>query len=792
MEVIKRDGGREVVAFDKILSRISKLAEHIPNCSVDLARVAQAVIAGLYDGVLTTELDVLAAETAASFAIQHTNYDKLAGLIALSNLHKETPNTFKEAVETMYTYINPRTQKAAGMISETVYQVVQRYGKEIDEWIECKRDYRFTYFGFKTLERSYLLKVDGKIIERPQYMYMRVAIGIHGYDMTKVRETYDLLSLGVISHASPTMFSAGTPFAQLSSCFLLTIGEDSIEGIYDTLQKCAKISKAAGGIGLAISDIRAKGSYISGTNGTSNGIVPMLRVFNNTAKYVDQGGNKRPGAFACYLEPWHADVFEYLDLKKNTGTEELRARDLFYAMWIPDLFMKRVEENGEWDLLCPNECPGLTDVYGKDFEALYMSYVKANKSKKRVSAQKVWKAIVDAQIETGTPYMLYKDACNEKSNQMNLGTIKCSNLCTEILQYSSREEVAVCNLASIVLSQFVVGEMPKRFDFLKLHKVAKMVTFNLNKVIDVTTYPVPEAHASNLKHRPIGIGVQGLADVFAMMHYAFDSVEAQELNTRIFETIYHGALEASNELAKTEGTYSSYKGSPASNGILQFDMWGDTGRGETEYWKPLKESIKAFGLRNSLLVAPMPTASTAQILGNNEACEPFTSNLYTRRVLSGEFQCVNKHLQTDLERIGLWTERVKRQLIEHRGSVQTIMEIPSKLKAVYKTVWELSQKTLIDMAADRGKFIDQSQSFNVFIGSPTYSKMSSMHFYGWKKGLKTGMYYLRSKPAANPIQFTVVKSHTPESNIAKDLEEPVSAVMACSLENREDCTMCGA
>jgi ribonucleoside-diphosphate reductase subunit M1 len=546
---------------------------------------------------------------------------------------------------------------------------------------------------------------------------------------------------------------------------------------------------AAGGIGLAVSDIRAKGSYIAGTNGTSNGLVPMLRVFNNTARYVDQGGNKRPGAFACYLEPWHADVFDFLDLKKNTGIAETRARDLFYALWIPDLFMKRVEANENWTLMCPHECPGLTDVYGPEFETLYLKYETQQKGKETIKAQKLWHAIIDAQIETGTPYMLYKDACNDKSNQKNLGTIKSSNLCTEIIEYTDKDEIAVCNLASIVLSKFVSKD-GKTYDFDGLHETAKIATRNLNKVIDVTHYPLEKAKQSNLKHRPIGIGVQGLADTFALMHYTFDGKDAKELNDSIFEIIYHGALEASCELAQLHGPYSSFVGSPASKGILQFDLWGDNHTGKGPYWSSLKEKIAKHGLYNSLLIAPMPTASTAQILGNNEACEPFTSNLYARRVLSGEFQCVNKHLQRDLEKLGLWTEPIKQQLLANNGSIQTISDIPLEIKNVYKTVWELSQKTLIDMAASRGRFIDQSQSFNVFIGNPTYQKMTSMHFHGWKKGLKTGMYYLRSKPAANPIQFTVVKSPTPESISNAEILEQQQ--LLCSRENKEDCLMCGA
>eukprot|EP00040_Diaphanoeca_grandis_P025612 m.142138 g.142138 ORF g.142138 m.142138 type:complete len:778 (-) comp30232_c1_seq1:34-2367(-) len=777
MYVIKRDGRKEIVLFDKITSRVNKLAYSL-NEMVDPIAITQKVISGVYPGVTTVELDTLAAETAASMTIKHPDYAILAARIAVSNLHKQTKKNFTDVMSDLRHYVNPRNNKPAPLIADDVWEIMQTHKEKLNSCVVYDRDFNFNIFGFKTLERSYLLKLDGKVAERPQHMYMRVAVGIHKNDIESAIETYNYMSNGLFTHASPTLFNAGTPNHQLSSCFLLTMKDDSIEGIYDTLKTCALISKTAGGIGLAIHNIRASGSYIAGTNGNSNGLIPMLRVFNNTARYVDQGGNKRPGAFAMYLEPWHADVFSFLDLRKNTGMEEVRARDLFYALWVPDLFMRRVEQNGKWSLMCPNECPGLADCHSEEFDALYEKYESEGKFREQIDAQKLWFAIIEAQIETGTPYMLYKDACNKKSNQQNLGTIKCSNLCTEIVEYTAPDEVAVCNLASIALSKFA-DKKSKKFDFQGLHDVTKVVTRNLNKIIDINQYPVEPARNSNLKHRPVGIGVQGLADAFCMLRIPFDSAEAKLLNQQIFETIYHGALEASMEIATKDGRYQSYEGSPISKGQLQYDLWGVTPT-ELWDWAKLKSSIKENGVRNSLLLAPMPTASTAQILGNNEACEPFTSNVYTRRVLSGEFQCVNKHLLEDLAERGLWNEALKNELVAANGSVQKVAGIPDDLKALYKTVWEISQKVLIDMAADRGAFIDQSQSFNVHIADPNFGKLTSMHFYAWKKGIKTGMYYLRTKAATQAIQFTVDKSKLGEQQIA------------CSLQNREACEMCSS
>ena len=681
---------------------------------------------------------------------------RLVPRIAVSNLHKETHKKFSDSIATLYNMKQSMTGKAIPMIDEKYYNIVMKHKDKLDAAILYDRDFQYQYFGFKTLERSYLLKKDGKVVERPQQMLMRVAVGIHGEDIDAAIETYDLLSQKLFTHASPTLFNAATPRPQLSSCFLLTMASDSIEGIYDTLKQCALISKSAGGIGLNVHCIRSTGSYIAGTNGNSNGLVPMLRVFNNTARYVDQGGNKRPGAFAIYLEPWHADIFDFLDLRKNHGKEESRARDLFYALWIPDLFMKRVKADADWSLMCPDECPGLHEVWGDEFEALYEKYEKEGRARKTVKAQKLWYHVIESQIETGTPYMLYKDACNRKSNQQNLGTIKCSNLCTEIVEYSAPDEVAVCNLASIAVNMFVKPQ-DKTFDFDKLKMVAKVVTKNLNKIIDVNYYPVPEARNSNMRHRPVGIGIQGLADAYILMRYPFESEEAALLNKQIFETIYYGALEASCELAERDGPYSTYQGSPVSKGVLQYDMWGVTPTSLHD-WSALKARIAKHGVRNSLLMAPMPTASTAQILGNNESVEAYTSNIYSRRVLSGEFQVVNQHLLRDLTELDIWSEELKNEIISNNGSVQNISVIPKDIKALYKTVWEISQKTVLKQAADRGAFIDQSQSLNVHIADPNFGKMSSMHFYGWKLGLKTGMYYLRTKPAAQAIQFTVDKS----------------------------------
>jgi len=767
---------------------------------VDPAAITMKVISGLYPGVTTIELDNLAAETAATLTTKHPDYAILAARFAVSNLHKETKKVFSEVIDDLHKMQNKQTGKITPMISDYHHGIIMKHADRLNSAIIYDRDFNYNYFGFKTLERSYLLKIDGKPVERPQHILMRVAVGIHGEDLDAAIETYNLLSEKWFTHASPTLFNAATPRPQLSSCFLLSMKDDSIDGIYETLKQCAIISKSAGGIGVNIHCIRGTGSYIAGTNGISNGLVPMLRVFNNTARYVDQGGNKRPGAFAVYLEPWHCDVFEFLDLKKNTGKEENRARDLFYALWIPDLFMRRVETDGDWCLMCPHECPGLFDCWGEEFDALYEKYEAAGCYKRKVKAQQLWFAVIESQIETGTPYVLYKDACNRKSNQQNLGTIKCSNLCTEIVEYSSPDEVAVCNLASIALNMFVKPD--RTYDFMKLRDVTKVITRNLNKIIDVNYYPVPEARRSNFRHRPIGIGVQGLADAFILMRYPFESEEAQMLNKKIFETIYYAALEASCELAEVLGPYESYPGSPVSKGELQYDMWGVTPTDLWD-WAALKEKIAKHGVRNSLLLAPMPTASTAQILGNNESIEAYTSNIYVRRVLSGEFQVVNHHLLRDLTEAGLWSEDMKNEMISQNGSIQNIDGIPNEIKALYKTVWEIPQRIVIKMAADRGAFIDQSQSLNIHIAEPNYGKLTSMHFYAWKLGLKTGMYYLRSKPAASAIQFTVDKTKlkkavgngesapTPNDKREDDQRRNREA-MVCSLQNKDDCLMCGS
>ena len=753
MYVLKRDNRREVVKFDKITARIKKLCYGL-NPLVTPEKVAMKVIEGLYDGVTTSELDNLAAEVAATNTITHPDYALLASRIAVSNLHKNTKKSFSETVNDLHNYIDPKNGEKAPLISDEVSEIVKKNADLLDSNIIYDRDFRYDYFGFKTLERSYLLKMKGEVAERPQQMIMRVAVGIHKNDLDAVIETYNYMSEGWFTHATPTLFNSGTPKPQMSSCFLLTTKEDSIEGIYDTLKQCAQISQSAGGIGLSIHDIRATGSYIKGTNGTSNGIVPMLRVFDNTARYVDQGGGKRKGSFAIYIEPWHADIFDFLDLKKNHGKEEQRARDLFYALWMPDLFMKRVEENGDWTLMCPNECKGLSDTYGKDFEKLYKKYEKEGKGRKTIKAQDLWFKILESQIETGTPYMLYKDAANSKSNQKNLGTIKSSNLCTEIIEYTAPDEVAVCNLASIALPKFVKDG---KFDHDKLFKVAYRVTKNLDRVIDANFYPVPEARNSNMRHRPIGIGVQGLADAFILLRYPFDSQDAKDLNKDIFETIYYAAVTASKDLAIENGPYETWKGSPISEGIFQFDMWGVKPSDRWE-WDVLKKEVIEHGVRNSLLLAPMPTASTAQILGNNECFDPYTSNIYTRRVLSGEFIIVNKHLLRDLVKLGIWNDSLKNKLMASNGSVQNIDEIPDNIKELYKTAWEISQKVIVDMAADRGAFIDQSQSLNIFMENANFAKLTSMHFYGWKAGLKTGMYYLRTKSATDAIKFTLDKN----------------------------------
>jgi len=753
MEVIKRNNRRESVKFDKITARIEKLCYGLDRRFVNAVDVAKKVIEGLYDGVPTTELDNLAAETAAALTVKHPDYALLASRIAVSNLHKNTTKSFSNTMRLLYNCTDSKTGKLLPLIADDVMKIIEDNAELLDSTIIYDRDYGFDYFGFKTLEKSYLLKLDGVIVERPQHMYMRVSIGIHKNDIESAIKTYHLMSERWFTHATPTLFNAGTPKPQMSSCFLLTMKEDSIDGIYDTLKQTAKISQSAGGIGLAIHGIRATGSYIGGTNGTSNGIIPMLKVFNDTARYVDQGGGKRKGAFAVYLEPWHADVFEFLDLRKNHGKEEMRARDLFYALWIPDLFMKRVEADGDWSLFCPNEAPGLHETWGENFETLYQQYEEEGRARKTIKAQELWFAILEAQIETGTPYLLYKDAANGKSNQQNLGTIKSSNLCTEIIEYTSPDEVAVCNLASLALPRYVING---KFNHDKLYEVTYEATKNLNKIIDYNYYPVEEARNSNMRHRPIGLGVQGLADVFILLRLPFESEEARTLNKEIFETIYFAAMTASKDLAKVQGPYETYAGSPVSKAQFQFDLWGvePTLRWD---WYSLKAEVLKYGVRNSLLVAPMPTASTSQILGNNECFEPYTSNIYVRRVLSGEFVVVNKHLLNDLIELNLWDDEMKNRIISQNGSIQKIDGIPDAIKEVFKTVWEIKQRTLIDMAADRGAYICQSQSLNLFVDAPTTSKLTSMHFYGWRKGLKTGMYYLRSKAASQAVQFTVEK-----------------------------------
>ncbi len=773
MYVIKRSGRREPVKFDKITARINKLCYGLDARYVSALEISKKVIQGIYDGVSTTELDDLAAKTSASMATAHPDYSILAARLAISNLHKSTKKSFYMVMRDLHNYIDPKTGDKAGLISEEAFEVFKKHKEVLNSTIIYDRDYNFDYFGFKTLERSYLLRMEDKVVERPQHMFMRVAVGIHGEDLDSVLETYELMSEKWFIHATPTLFNAGTKRPQLSSCFLLTMQDDSIEGIYETLAQCAKISQSAGGIGLSVHNIRAQGSYIRGTGGYSNGLVPMLRVFNDTARYVDQGGGKRKGAFAIYLEPWHADILEFLDLKKNHGKEEMRARDLFYAMWISDLFMKRVKSNGDWSLFCPNEAKGLCDVYGDEFEKLYQKYEMEGKARKTIKAQELWFAICDSQIETGTPYMLYKDAANQKSNQKNLGTIRSSNLCTEILEYTSKDEIAVCNLASLSLSRFVIDD---KFDHDKLFEITKVVTKNLNKIIDVNYYPVPEARNSNMRHRPIGIGVQGLADVFMKLRMPFDGPDARKLNRDIFETIYFGALTTSMELAIKEGPYESYEGSPASKGILQYDLWNQKPSDRWD-WAGLKKKIKKNGIRNSLLLAPMPTASTSQILGNNECFESYTSNIYTRRVLSGEFIVVNQHLLKDLIELGLWTEDIRNALIANNGSIQSIDVIPQVLKDIYKTSWEIKQKAVIDMSADRGAFICQSQSLNLFMENANYRKLSSMHFYAWEKGLKTGMYYLRTRAAAEAIKFTLdanyAKKHKDDKAAKLMVDKPV-------------------
>jgi len=793
MLVVKRDGRLESVKFDKITARIEKLCYGLDMAYINPVDIAKRVITGIYDRVTTVALDNLAAEVTASMTSAHPDYAILAARIAISNLHKVTSQSFSNTMKRFYTYIDPKTGENASLIAKEVYSVIKEHASLLDNTIDYARDFSYDYFGFKTLERSYLMKLDGKIAERPQHMLMRVAVGIHKDDIDAAIETYHLMSEKWFTHATPTLFNAGTPKPQLSSCFLLTMKEDSIDGIYDTLKQCAQISQSAGGIGLSIHNIRATGSYIKGTNGVSNGIVPMLRNFDMTARYVDQGGGRRKGSFAIYLEPWHADIFAFLDLKKNHGKEELRARDLFYAMWIPDLFMQRVESDGMWSLFCPKEAPGLADCYGETFEKLYHKYEREGRARKTVKAQDLWFEILEAQIETGTPYMLYKDAANRKSNQQNLGTIKSSNLCTEIIEYTSPDEVAVCNLASIALPRFINEE--GLFDHHKLYDVTYKITQNLNKVIDINYYPVPEARTSNFRHRPIGIGVQGLADTFLRLRMPFDGPEARGLNKDIFETIYFAAMTASKDLAKQHGPYESFKGSPLSKGAFQFDLWGVTPSSGRWDWEHLREEVQAWGVRNSLLVAPMPTASTSQILGNNECFEPYTSNIYTRRVLSGEFVVVNKHLLKDLIELGLWNDQMKNELIAANGSIQHMEDIPSHIKVLYRTVWEIPQKAILDMAADRGAYICQSQSLNIHIQEPNFGKLTSMHFYAWKKGLKTGMYYLRTKAAADAIKFTVQKKQAQEvvakSVVDTALQQQQESIV-CAIDDPDGCVACGS
>jgi ribonucleoside-diphosphate reductase alpha subunit len=740
MRVIKRSGRIEDMKFDNVTNRIKNLTYGLSE-KCDSTKVAQQVFSSLYDNITTQEIDTLSAEICIGMITSDPDYETLATRIVASNIHKVCPNNFHLAMRKLH---------KAGVVTDQIVEVAQ----QVKSVIDTDRDFEFGYFGLKTLEKSYLQRVDGKLVETPQYMFMRVAIGIHGNDINSVIETYDMMSRGLFIHATPTLFNSGTPRPQMSSCFLIANKGDSIDGIYGTLTECAQISKWAGGIGMHIHDIRANKSRIRGTNGQSDGIIPMLRVFNATARYVNQAG-RRKGSIAVYIEPWHADIMDFLELRLNQGDEEARCRDLFSALWIPDLFMKRVEEGGNWSLFCPDKAPGLSDVYGKEFEELYLKYEEDGRANSTIPAAELWKSILKSQSETGTPYMLYKDACNSKSNQKNLGVIKSSNLCTEIIEYTDKDETSVCNLASIALPKYVNTET-KSFDYDALHKATKVVTKNLNRVIDRNFYPVETARRSNMKHRPIGLGVQGLADVFILCGLPFDCEESRLMNAHIFETMYHAALEASSELAEIEGSYESFQGSPASQGILQPDMWeGDTKFSDRYDWDAMRERVKSKGLRNSLLMAPMPTASTAQILGNNECFEPYTTNIYLRRTLAGEFVVVNKHLVNDLKKAGLWSKEMKDLMVKAGGSIQNIVDIPDDIKKLYRTVWEISQKCIIDMAADRGRFIDQSQSMNLFMESPTMSKLSSMHMYAWKSGLKTGMYYLRSKAKARPIQFSL-------------------------------------
>ncbi|MBT3419946.1 MAG: ribonucleoside-diphosphate reductase subunit alpha [Euryarchaeota archaeon] len=794
MQVVNRKGEKEDVRFDAILEKLSSLTDGLDPNWIDPAHLTKLTIEGLYDGVSTRELDQLAAETAASLASHHPDYSRLAARICVDDLHRSTKSLFTDVITDLRDYIDPESKKHAPLISEEVFDIIMANADKLNNHIDYNRDYNYDYFGFKTLERSYLLKLHGEVAERPQHMLMRVSVGIHHGNIEKALETYDLMSQGYFTHATPTLFNSGTPTPQMSSCFLLTMQDDSLVGIYDTLKQCALISKSAGGIGLSIHHIRSKGSYIKGTNGESNGIVPMLRVFNDTARYVDQGGGKRKGSIAIYLEPWHPDILAFLDLRKNHGKEELRARDLFYALWTPDLFMERVEQNADWSFFCPNECPGLQDAYGEDFKKLYESYESQGLARETIPARTVWDKIVESQIETGTPYMLYKDAANTKSNQKNLGTIRSSNLCTEIMEYTAKDEVAVCNLASIALPKFV-NEEKGEFDHQLLYDVTYHATGNLNRVIDVNYYPVEEARNSNMRHRPIGLGVQGLADTFAMLGISFESPEAKTLNKEIFETIYFASCTASKDAAIVEGAYSTFEGSPASEGLLQFDLWNMNEHSGRWDWDSLKSEIIDNGMRNSLLLAPMPTASTSQILGNNECFEAFTSNLYVRRTLSGEFIVPNRHLIKDLIKLGIWSLEMKDEILRHKGSIQNIEGIPDNIKELYKTTWEIKQKHVIDMAADRGAYVDQSQSMNIHMTDANAAKVTSMHFYGWKKGLKTGMYYLRTKAAADAIQFTVEAKKAEDqtvSGLADRAELTSLEAIACSLDTPDDCLSCGS
>jgi ribonucleoside-diphosphate reductase alpha chain len=797
MRVKKRDGTFQNIAFDKILNRVKNLGKMAGITSINYSSLIIKVIDQLYDGISTTKIDELTAEQCATLSTLHLDYITLASYITVSNNHKNTSDSFYDAMKTLYENKNGKFVQSP-LVSNELMKIVTDYKEVFETAIQYKRDYLIEYFGFKTLEYSYLMKINGKIIERPQHMWLRVAIGIHGDDLKRVKETYDLMSQKYFTHATPTLFNAGTPRPQLSSCYLIAMEEDSLTGIFNTLSDCAHISKWAGGIGLHIHNIRSKGSLIAGTNGSSTGIVPMLRVFNGTARYVDQGG-RRNGSFAIYLEPWHADICDFLELKKNHGDEELKARDLFYALWIPDLFMRKVKNNEEWCLFSPSECPGLSDMCGDEFESLYHHYESEKREKARISARDLWFKIMDSQMETGTPYLLYKDACNKKSNQQNLGVIKSSNLCCEVVQYSDDTETAVCNLASVALNKFVkpatatTDSNEPCYDFEALHAVTKIVTYNLNRIIDINYYPTEKTKKSNLRHRPIGIGVQGLADVFMMMNCAFSSNEAKELNKKIFETMYHAALESSMELAKLHGPYETFKGSPASDSILQFDMW-DYDPGTARYdWAALKTSVFEHGLRNSLLLAPMPTASTSQILGNNEAFEPITSNIYTRRTMAGEFIVMNKYLMRELIDMGLWNERLKNNIIANRGSIQHLTHLSEHVRNKYKTVWEIPMKDVIDMSADRAVFICQSQSLNLWMEEPNYKSLTSMHFYAWSKGLKTGLYYLRRKPKHQAQQFTIEPSNKTATNGENDDGEKMLNLQFYQDEEEENvCTTCSS